>query len=121
MLSDYQQRITAFEGLVSPCLDCLERRSRAVDGSRNRQQTESILSRIADEMRLLASISRAFTNAGSPRQDSMQSGCDTSPDRRAPIPEPILMAIRDAWPRIAHFAANYTYDEVRNGAESRLS
>lgn len=109
------QRIKAFEGMASQPLSMLERLSRtAKDGHTAPFDLSLTLPKIGDEIRILSAMSRNFANAlGSGDSDAMESGCDTSPDRLAPIPEPVLQTVHGAWRNITYAAANWVDDEVR--------
>jgi len=94
-----EQRVPALESLAAHALRRLERTPSPVQG-------------IGYEIQLLSSMARSFADAQAEASDGMESGCDTSPDRRAPIPQPLLDILHRAWPSIAQIAANISGDEV---------
>lgn len=113
-MSDNQFRIQAFEALASKPLELLDCMSqKAQDPKTTALELSSILPKIGNEILILSKMSRFFTNAiNSVDSDQMQSGCGTSPDRLAQIPEPVLEIFRKRWSCISHAAANWLDDEV---------
>jgi hypothetical protein len=105
--------LTSFESMVSPTLERLESLSQSVAVAQDEADRSEQLARIAGEIRVLAEISRGFSNTGS-ADASMQSGDPSSPiERRDGIAEPVLSTIRRrAWSRIAQVAASHCDDEV---------
>jgi hypothetical protein len=111
------QRVQSFQALVSPTLRNLDRMSSAAKASQSPHMA-SVLSQIADDIRILATMLKTFTNATSSQGESMESGCDTSPDRHTPVQEPVLAIVQKGWPFVADAAANYCSDEVSMHARS---
>jgi hypothetical protein len=111
------QRIQSFQALVSPTLRNLEHMTSVAKASQSPHMA-SVLSQIADEIRILATMLKTFNNATSSEGESMESGCDTSPDRHTPVQEPILAIVQKGWPFVVHAAANYCGDEVSMHARS---
>lgn len=111
------QRVQSFQALVSPTLRNLEHMSSVAKASQSPQMA-STLSQIADEIRILATMLKRFTNATSTERESMESGCDTSPDRHTPVQEPVLAIVQKGWPFVVNTAANYCGDEVSMHARS---
>jgi hypothetical protein len=107
------QRMDSFEGLAGKSLDRLEKSAREARHTQHSSRLTTALLRLADEIRILSTMSRSFADAGSPDSDTMESGCDTSPERHAPIPEPVMLIIDKGWPSITHAAAHWADDEVR--------
>lgn len=116
------QHIKAFEGMASQPLGLLERLSGTARETLTPPSELSLtLPRIGGEIRVLSSMSRSFASAlAAGDSDAMDSGCDTSPDRLAPIPEPVLQIVHGTWSNIAFAAANWVDDEVRS-TTSRIS
>jgi hypothetical protein len=108
-------RVKSLHALAMPTLDCLETMIRHADhaaaSSSSEAQLEIILDRIADEIKVLTTMARAFTNAFSMKDTSMASGCRTS-DRHAAIVEPAFAIIHKSWPSISHVALKYSHNEV---------
>ena len=113
-LPDYQ-RDRSLHALAMPTLDCLETMIRHADhaagSSSSGEQLEIVLDRIADEIKVLTTMARTFTNAFSTKDASMESGCRTS-DGHAAIVEPAFAILRKAWPSISHVASKYSHNEV---------
>ena len=110
------RRFKAFEAMASLPLGVLERMSAtAKDLDKNPLELSLILPRIGREISILSIISRSFS-AGirSVDSDAMKSGCDTSPDLVASIPEAVLQTLHKAWSNISFAAANWVDDEVRS-------
>jgi hypothetical protein len=105
------QRVQSFQALVLPSLRNLEYMTSVAKTSQSPHMA-SALSQIADEIRILATMLKTFTNATSSEGESMESGCDTSPDRHTPVQEPVLAIVQKGWPFIVNTAANYCSDEV---------
>jgi len=108
-------RIKSFEGMASQPVGLLERlSSTAKDSYTAPSNLSQTLPRIGAEILILSTMARSFATAlGSGDSDAMESGCDTSPDRLTPIPEPVLQIIHGAWSNITFAAANWVDDEVR--------
>lgn len=77
------------------------------------ESASASVKRLADEIYLVALLPRVFTDAKSPHDDEMESGCDTSPDTRKAVPESVVVVMRKAWAPIMNAAENCCYDEVR--------
>ena len=105
------ERWKLVERTLSPGINRLESASRAAQGVSARNLSP-ILSQVAAEIRILSTFVRSFATARGGDSDAMESGCDTSPDGRTPLPEPILEAVRSAWPFVAR-ATSWANNEVR--------
>jgi hypothetical protein len=93
-----EQQLPALEALTAHPLGRLKRTTRPAQS-------------IGDEIRILSSIARSFANALSDTSDEMESGCDTSPDKRVPIPQPLLGILYTAWPSISQLASRFAGDD----------
>ena len=109
------RRSKAFETMASLPVDVLERMSAtAKDVNTEPLELSVILPRIGCEISILSTMSSSFATATSPGEnDGMKSGCDTSPDRVASIPDAVLQTLHKAWSNISFAAANWVDDEVR--------
>jgi hypothetical protein len=110
------QRDKSLHALAMPTLDCLETMTRHADhaagsSSSSVEQLDIVLDRIADEIKVLTTMARTFTNAFSMKDASMESGCRTS-DGHAAIVEPAFAILHKAWPSISHVASKYCHNEV---------
>lgn len=112
------QRFVAFEGMASCPLGRLESLScTAKDTRTSPSELAQTLSKVGGEIQIISTMSKSFASAlRSGNSDGMESGCDTSPDRFAPIPEPVLQTVHKAWSNISFAAANWVDDEVRYSA-----
>ena len=110
------QRFKAFEGMASLPLSALEKWSGlAKDARTSTSELSVILPRIGGEIFILSTMSRSFATAiTSGNDDGMRSGCDTSPDRLAPVPASVLQTLHKAWSNILFAASNWVEDEVRS-------
>lgn len=107
-------RLAAFESLASYSLNSLED---SLVEARNTGDTVLLaprLSRVADDISVIASLPRMLVNAnsGPTGSDMMESGCDTSPDTHPIIPESVISVVRRGWPSMLHAADNFSQDEV---------
>lgn len=111
------QRAKSLHALAMPALDCLETMTRIANqtaaSNSNQAQLDAVLSRIADELKILTTMARTFTNAISMNDASMESGCRMS-DGHTAIVEPAIAIIRKGWPSISHAASTFNYNEVRH-------
>lgn len=109
------QRIRSFDEVVAPSLDLLNQNVSLLQKAQDSSPLAPILSRIAVEIRLLSTMARTFVNIGyAEDMDITQSGHGRSLDRRAPIPEAVLIIVRKGWPAIDHVARHHCNDEVRD-------
>jgi hypothetical protein len=60
---------------------------------------------------MVTTMARAFTDAFSIKNSSMESGCRTS-DGHAAIVEPALAIVKRAWPSVVRVASAYNYHDV---------
>jgi hypothetical protein len=109
------QRGKSLHALAMPTLDCLETMTRHADHAAGSSSSEEelyiVLDRIADEIKVLTTMARTFTNAFYKKDASMESGCRTS-DGHAAIVEPAFAILHKAWPSISHVASKYNHNEV---------
>lgn len=110
IISDPNMKIRAFEAVVSPILKRLDERSMRLRDSLETTEITSILESISDEIMLLASISRSFTDACLNMKQQMQSGCHTS-QRHAPVLDSILGIVQGCWPNIINVAEKYSNED----------
>lgn len=106
-LSDDQQ-MREFEALASLPLGRLERLTTIAKNSQSFSQLFETLPHVGDEICILSSLSRSFTNA----RAGYEIGKKASTDKLAPIPESVLQVIHRGWPSIAYAAANWADEEV---------
>ena len=110
------QRVRSFHALALPALDCFEKMTTIANNSiaadNRRDEIEGVLNRVADEIQIITTMARTFTNACFANDSSMESGCSTASVRRVAIPAPLLAIIRKVWPSIVHVAAMYSNHEV---------
>jgi hypothetical protein len=120
------QRAKSLLALAMPSLDCLETMAEHAnqaaaaansnsnsDGRNNQQQQlDAILDRLSAEIIIVTTMARAFTDAFSINDSSMESGCRTSDGRHAAIVEPALALVKRAWPSVARAASCYNYNAV---------
>jgi hypothetical protein len=104
-------RLNGLETLSLSTLGRLERLGRMAQEGRPRVESSQILALMADEVEVLASMCRIFTDACIAVE--MNGGNVSTPDRRAPMSEAVLRIIHRAWPGIAQAAANWVNNEVR--------
>jgi hypothetical protein len=108
-------RDKSLHALAMPTLDCLETMTRHADhaagSSSSEEQLDIVLDRIGDEIKVLTTMARTFTNAFSMKDASTESGCRTS-DGHAAIVEPAFAILHKAWPSISHVASKYNHNEV---------
>jgi hypothetical protein len=64
------------------------------------------------EKNTCATMLKTFTKAMSAQGESLESGCDTSPDRHTPVQEPVLAIVHKGLSFVVNAAANYCGDEV---------
>jgi hypothetical protein len=114
------QRDKSLLALAMPSLDCLETMTEHANQAaaaanysdgRSHQQLDAILDRISAEIIIVTTMARAFTDACSINDSSMESGCRTS-DGHAAIVEPALALVKRAWPSVARAASCYNYHDV---------
>lgn len=109
------QRGKSLLALAMPALDCLEtmiqHANQASNNNSSQEQIDLVLDRIASEIIMITTMARAFTNAFSIKEFSMESGCRTS-DGHAAIVEPALAIIKQAWSPISRVASAYNYSDV---------
>jgi len=112
------QRFVAYEGMASRPLGLLERLSCTAKAAHTSpSELAQTLSKVGGEIQILSTMSKSFANAlRSGDSDEMESGCDTSPDQLAPIPEPVVQTVHKAWSNISFAATNWVDDEVRSSA-----
>ena len=110
------QRVRSFHALALPALDCFEKMTSVANSSasadKSQEEFDSILGRVADEIRIFTAMARTFANACFANDSSMESGCNTASVRHVAIPAPLLVIIRKVWPSIVHVAAMYSNNEV---------
>ena len=110
----------SFHALALPALDCFEKMTtianNAMAADTQQDETDGVLSRIADEIQIFTTMARTFTNACFANDSSMESGCSTASVRRVAIPASLLAIIRKVWPSIVHVAAMYSNHEVSGNA-----
>jgi len=107
------QKLAAFESLAACALNSLETTIAEVRGMDPAMIPENKLSRLADDISLLACLPRVLVSSGPSANDVMQSGCDTTSDAHANIPENLLVVVRRGWPCIMFAAEKLSQDEVR--------
>lgn len=107
------RRVQSFQGLVAPSLQQLERMSSAAKS--HPSHLPSAIVQLADEIRILATVSKTFANATSSDGDAMESGCDTSPDRHVPVQEPVLAIVQKGWPIVVSTANDFCDNDVSGG------
>lgn len=105
-------RLTGFDELLAFPQKALEEQSAAVDETRDETTRKNLLKLAAGEMQLIACLCRAFTNAATADNGSMESGCPSSPDRRELVSSPVMTVVRRSWARISQLASTYAFDEV---------
>ena len=109
------QRTKSLHALAMPALDCLETMTNLANqtstAANAQGQLDVILDRVADEIKVLTTMARSFTDAYSVKNASMESGCRTS-DGHAAITEPAFSVLRKAWPTIQQVATKYSSHEV---------
>jgi hypothetical protein len=108
------QRVQSFQALASPSLSHLERMS-AVAKTNHAPHLALALSQIADEIRILATLTKTFTNATTSDGESMESGS------HRPVQEPVLAIIQKGWPFVVSTAAKFCHDEVSKKRSPRQS
>jgi ribosomal protein L16 Arg81 hydroxylase len=74
---------------------------------------DSILVRVADEIRILSTMVRTFSRVMSRTSDMQDEGSQTPTGE-----EPYLTVLRQAWPSISHVAETFNKNEVRLSAKS---
>ena len=107
-LPDDDKQLTAFESMTSRVLFMLED---SVGKARD-SESDSTISYLADSIKLLAALPRTFADACSSNTDLMESGCDTSPDKHAEIPESLIKIFQRGWPSLELASENYSHFEV---------
>lgn len=111
------QRVRSFHALALPALDCFEKMSSiantAIATNKSQNEIDAILGRLADEAVIFTTMARTFTNACIANDGSMESGCNTSSERRTTVPLPLLAIVRKVWPSLTHSATTYSHNEVR--------
>jgi hypothetical protein len=75
---------------------------------------------MADEIRILAAMLKTFAGAVSSERVTMESGCDTSPDRHTPVQEPVLAIVQKGWPIVSAVAANHCNDKVNKATMTMM-
>ena len=109
------QRAKSLHALSMPALDCLgtmtNLANQGSEGNAGNGRLNSILQRVGDEIKIVTTMARSFTDAFSAKNSSMQSGCRTS-DGHAAIVEPAFALLQKAWPSIAHVASKYSDNQV---------
>jgi hypothetical protein len=107
------QRAKSLQALAMPTLDCLETMTYLANQTAQtpEDQFDVVLDRISDEVNLLATMARSFTNAFAVKDASMESGCRTS-DGHVAIADSAFEICRKAWPSISHVAGRYSFHEV---------
>lgn len=101
------QRGRPFQVVFIPTIECLRAMIRMADGcvqEKDHEQLSSALVRLADEIRILATMAKMCTQAESASSyTQIQQASD----------EPYLTVLRQAWPSISHAAEKFNKNEVR--------
>jgi len=87
------------------CLEAMVKRADSIGSMADTKELSPVLNRAADEIIVLVTTARAFTDA-LPSTDS-ESNRD-----KASFAEPSMMILRRAWPTISIVASKYSFDDV---------
>lgn len=101
------QRGRPFQVVFIPTIECLRAMTRIADKcvqQKDQDQLSAVLVRLADEIRILATMAKMCSRAESARSH-MQS--------QQASDEPYLTVLRQAWPSISHVAEKFNKNEVR--------
>ena len=99
-----EQQQTSLMALALASIACLEAMVKQADFA-DTKELSPVLNRAADEIIVLVTTARAFTDA-LPSTDS-ESNRD-----KASFAEPSMMILRRAWPTISIVASKYSFDDV---------
>jgi hypothetical protein len=104
--------ISAFETFASKPLDRLDRMVNQALSSRDANDFSRALLCIGNEIRVLSTMARSFTNAKSSFSANGYITCDMSLATRPSISVNVLDIIGKGWPNISHIAAHWSADKV---------
>ena len=103
---DQQQTSLVALALASiACLEAMVKRAESVGSNKEKGTLESILDRAADEIIILVTTARAFTEATANERMGAESHRDS-------FVEPSMMVLRRAWPTITTVASKYSFNDV---------
>ena len=104
--NDQQQTSLMALALASiACLEAMVERAQSMGSTGEKSTLSSILDRAADEIIILVTTARAFTEATS----KLNSGIGSA---RAPFVEPSMVVLERAWPTISIIASKYSFYDV---------
>ena len=102
----------SLSSLAQPTIDCLEQVTKTIDAHSSaaaRSDKISALTRLADEIRLLSVIVRAFKNAAmKSKRETLSDGKPVAADAN----DPLISILRRPWPCLSHIASKYSSYEV---------
>ena len=104
-----ERRAGMFDEMMSETISRLEE-GRKHDLNTKDPLSKAILALLADELRLLSGLARAFSDTGIQGEDAMESDDTTS--QQIPVPDHVLGIVRQGWPFVVHAAANLSDNEV---------
>jgi len=120
------QWATSLSALARPTIECLEIVTKKADDSLAATKKAtcssddfgtlmSVLTRMANEIRLLCTITRSFNLATMKQRDAMASGSKTSTDSVKDPENPLFGMFRRIWPCMSHIAQKFSsYEKITN-------
>ena len=87
------------------CLEAMVKRADSITSTKEKVTLSPILDRAADEIIILATIARAFTDAMATAATGVGNG-------RASFVEPSMAVLRRAWPTLSIVASKYSFHDV---------
>jgi hypothetical protein len=104
------QREKPFQVLFIPTIACLQTMTKMADEyssassqGNSDKRLDSVLVRLADEIRILAVTAKTYQSASSESSDMQETNSE----------EPFLSVLRQAWSSISHVAEAFNANEVR--------
>ena len=107
------QREKPYHAFALPVVQCVHMMTKEADATRNTGDGKfaAVISRLADEIRLLSTMVKAFTMAVRKVDVKMQNEVPTKVPSNALAPSVGLL--KELWPCLTHISTNYASHQVR--------
>ena len=102
------QREKPYHAFALPVVQCVHMLTKEADDARsvNDEKLSAVISRLAEEIRLLSTMVSAFTAAARKIDSEMENG------KLGRTVMPSLMLLKELWPCLTHTSTNYASDQV---------
>jgi hypothetical protein len=105
------QREKPYHAFALPVVECLHAMTKEADSAKNNPSGNiaAIIPRLADEVRLLATMVKSFTTVV--HKNSTQMHMDQNGSDQSAL-QPSVGLLKKLWPCLTHIATNYAADRV---------